>query len=150
MPVLLLVACCSFGQTGNRAARPSATANVLKTLKGNRLVVGQQHIPTASVSAILSKPTSSISVSGSMISEVGHSIAEVYNINNKVVGLRLQDRNHRGLSVTSNAGLKGWEAKAVGRYADRPGSTIAIQYRYSLEDLILNGMGHSVKMVKKF
>lgn len=119
-------------------------------LRNNRILLGGAEIKEAKVFKILENSSPEIVISQSTIAEIGESIAEVYDINNEVLSLRMSDHDRRGLFLSTKIGLKGWEAKAVGRFSQVPNGTIDFKYRYSLEEYFITGVGHRLTVVKKF
>ena len=150
--MLMVVAAGALAQGKTEAPAPKASGHT-QTLGGwreNRITVGSGSAIAKPSAPIVLTPSRSIRVSESVLSEVGTTVMGLYNIRTNVVKLRIGDGKKQRLNLAGNVGLKGWEAKAVGAFSKKPGTTFNLQYQYSFEDLIMNGMGHKLRLIKEF
>lgn len=119
-------------------------------LKENQILVGTSSLRTSSAQRLLTKPSNSISVSTSVLNEVGTAFTSLYNIQNQLLSLKVGNRNNKFLDFRSRIGAKGWEAKAVGSFSKKRPSTFDLNYRFSLEDMLVTGQGHRFMLITKF
>ncbi len=150
--VLLLVGVAVNGQN-EMQTRPEVAAvpgYMLKHWTLNKIQLGTYDLPASKPRTLLNRPAGTISVSGSMLDEFGDVFIGMYSMSTKVIEFKVRDRDVKRFAFKGSLGLKGGEAKMVGLLSKKTGSTINLQYQYSLEDLLLNGTGHSVKVVKEF
>jgi len=148
---LLLIATATSAQTKlSRLNQPAATkAEFSKVFSEDRIVISERE--SSKMSSIklndLNRP---IRVSSTVIKEVETAVKGLYNIENKVVGIRLGNKKRQFLNLINHVGVKGWETKATGMLSKKRGSTFDLNYRYSVEDMILNGNGHRLMFITKF
>ena len=146
--IFLLSGLSSMAQTesGIRQADKFNQTN----LKENQILVGTSSLRTSSAQRLLTKPSNSISVSTSVLNEVGTAFTSLYNIQNQLLSLKVGNRNNKFLDFRSRIGAKGWEAKAVGSFSKKRPSTFDLNYRFSLEDMLVTGQGHRFMLITKF
>lgn len=148
---LLLIAAVASGLTklvgaDRQLASKNGFGNVFTE---NRIVVsGRESNKMSSIK--LSDLNRPIRVSGTFIKEVESAVKGLYNIENKVVGIKLGNKKRQFLNLTNHVGMKGWETKATGMLSKKQGSTFDLNYRYSVEDMIMNGNSHRLMFITKF
>ncbi len=143
LPILFFFATLSaMAQT---KTEPSKVV-IAKGFSENRIVVGSTLKPKDNAFKAIRNP----SLSTSVVKEVEVAFTSLYNIQNKVVGLRIGDRKKRTLDLSSRVGVKGWETKAMGSFSRKRNSTFDLNYRFSLEDMLMNGNGHRLMLITKF
>ena len=143
LPILLFLA--TFSAIAQTKTESSKT-EIYNRFSENRIVVGSNLKPKQIAFNTIQKP----SVSTSLVKEVEVAVTSLYNIQNKVVGLRIGDRKKRMLDLSSHVGVKGWESRATGSFSRKRDSTFDLNYRFSLEDMLMNGNGHRLMLITKF
>lgn len=129
---------------------PEHQPEFLKGYRPNMILVGNQPSKEVGGRRIILGNDKPIFVSNTVFKEVGNAVTSVYNIRNRLAGIKLGDQKKQGINLTSNVGLKGWEANAVGSFSKRRGTTFNIKYQYSVEDMLMRGMGHRLRLVTNF
>ena len=89
-------------------------------------------------------------VPSTAISDIGNTFSDVYRIRTKVAGFNVGNPKKQSLSLMSNVGLKGLELKAVGSFSKKRGSTFNFNYKFSVEDMLMNGSGHRLRLITEF
>ena len=54
------------------------------------------------------------------------------------------------MNLTNHVGVKGWETKATGVLSKKRGYTFDFNYRFSFQDMLMNGQGHRLMLITKF
>lgn len=116
----------------------------------NQIVIGPYIEIAQNTLGLGHDPSKEILIVGSAIDQFGTTFAGLYEMQTKLVMLNIGNQKLQGVRLISNVGLKGWEAKAIGTFPKRQGLNFNLQYQYSFEDLILNGTGSRIKLVKEF
>jgi hypothetical protein len=132
------------------ALLPVRKARLLYNFGGNQIIIGRNTDLTNTAFRLGHNPLKDILVSGSVIDEVGTTFAGMYEMQTKLLRIKIGKKKNQSLKLISNVGLKGWEAKAIGSFPKRQGLNFNIQYQYSFEDLIINGTGNRITLVKEF
>lgn len=150
--VLLLFSVCVFAQHDSLQQKTLAVSQPqhFKGYQSNRIVIGNGKEAIDVNRKLLLSDHRSIVVSNTVFKEVSTAVNGIYNINNRLAGIKVGNQNKQGVNLTSNVGLKGWEANAVGSFSKRRGSTFNLKYQYSVEDMLMNGMGHRLRLVTNF
>ena len=156
MRVLLVVfVCfntCVLAQTDKTigTAQLKLRTELLKSYKPSGILVGVKDHHYDSDRKIRIGDERPIVVSTSVFNEVGTAITSVYNISNRLTGIKIGNQNKQGINLNSNVGIKGWEANAVGSFSKKRSSTFNLSYQYSVENLLMQGLGHRVRFVTNF
>lgn len=145
---LLLISTTAFAQTDTTAIK--SQPELFTLYKPNPIIVGIKKHQFGTDQKIRLSAERPIFVSNSVFNEVGTAVTNIYNINNRLAGIKVGNQNKQGVNLTSNVGLKGWEANAVGSFSKRRGSTFNLKYQYSVKDMLMNGMGHRLRLVTNF
>ena len=149
MIVIVLFGSAAFGQSNPILHLDKSRAITPRMLSNSRILIGNSQTKKANPIR-LSDTGGPINVSGTILKEIEFAAKRLYNIENKVVAIKLGDRKKQFLNLTNHVGLKGWETKATGMLSRKRGSTFDLNYRYSVEDMFMNGMGHRLMFTTKF
>lgn len=150
--VFVMFSASAFAQTDTTAIKfqGKQQPELISGYKPNRIIVGIKNHQHGIDRKIRLTADQSIVVSNSVINEVGTAFTNVYNIKNRLAGIKLGNQRKRGINLTSNVGLKGWEANAVGSFSKKRGSTFNLNYQYSVENMLMQGLGHRLRFVTNF
>lgn len=127
-----------------------AKPGIRQSLNVNSIRVNPSNSRNVPSPRLATNPKGSISVSTSVLKEVENVFTGLYDTRTKVVGLSAGGQSKGKLNFVSNVGLKGLEAKAIGAFSRKRGSMFNVDYRYSLEDEFMKGMGHSIRIGTRF
>ncbi len=147
----LLLTSCVWGQSKSTEGFQRSVGRIYtgKAIVENRIVVKPSK--TGQPRPInLNGKNRPIRVSATVANEIETAAKGLYNIENKVVDIKIGNQKRNILGLTSHVGMKGWETRATGMLSKKRGSTFDFNYRFSVEDMFKNGMGHRLMWITKF
>jgi hypothetical protein len=146
--LLLLISTSVFSQSLPTSKDDASGSRLKQRIYHDRIWISPQYA-RKNVTIQLNKPQR-IRVNGSVVEEVEYAFKKLYNIENELINIRVGSRKRQFLNLTTNIGIKGWETSASAKLYRKAKNRFDIQYRFSVEDMLMNDLGHRIMLSTKF